>query len=145
MYQRNASNSISQGQSHQLSNFIDEGDEEEHAERYSEDENDIFDMDDVAFKPKASASKPATKPVQQQQPQTQKKATFVVGAEHKSPKPTKNPTPISAIEHLKIAELKPSRAASKSPARMTPNTSFHQLSAIDVALNSSPTHKYVFL
>jgi hypothetical protein len=140
IYHRNQSNSHNQGDSIEETNE----DEDENQHNY-DDDGDIFDMDDglsshnyiywlisVAFQTKASKPR-------QQQP---KKATFVIGGadQHKSPKP-KKPAQISAIEHLKISELKPSRAASKSPSRITPNASFHQFSAIDVALNSSPTHK----
>ncbi|KAI6178734.1 RNA helicase [Aphelenchoides besseyi] len=44
-------------------------------------------------------------------------------------------------EQLKISEVKTRRGTSKSPARMTPNASFHQLSAIEVAQNANSTHK----
>lgn len=101
----------------------------------------------VSFKPKATTSKPksAQKPAQklpQQPKEVQKKATFSIGGNNdpKSPKHVKKPE-ITAIEQLKVSEIKPSRASSKSPSRMTQNASFHQLSAIEVAMNSSPTHK----
>ncbi|KAI6182303.1 hypothetical protein M3Y97_00365400 [Aphelenchoides bicaudatus] len=147
MYQRNANNSMNQG--HNLTGErIGEVNEDEYHEEGDEtysDDGDFFEMDDIAFKPKSGANKQqqnksAPAPQKPKDQPTQKKATFVIGSEHKSPKTTK-PIPPTAIEHLKISELKPSRAASKSPSRMTPNTSFHQLSAIEVALNSSPTHK----
>jgi hypothetical protein len=49
MYQRNASNSISQGQGHQLSAFIGEAEEDEYNNEAEESEDDIFDIDDGIF------------------------------------------------------------------------------------------------
>lgn len=131
--------------------------DEDESREYSED--DIFDMDDITFKPNTfnsknkQQSKPAPQKPPPQQKEQSKKATFVIEGDKKTSKSAKVPSNSlnlmsefktvqpSALEHLKISELKPNRAASKSPARMTPNSSFHQLSAIDIALNSSPTHK----
>lgn len=54
--------------------------------------------------------------------------------------PTPTPAVIPAVQQLKISEKK-EEDGRKSPARMAQNTSFQKLSAIEMAVSSTPTFK----
>ncbi|CAD5206358.1 unnamed protein product [Bursaphelenchus okinawaensis] len=107
--------------------------EDDYSDDYGDDD-DMFGMDDVSFKPKnnKNVKKPAPKPVAQQKVQQPR----VV---HTSP-PQKKPA-LPAVENLKISTQKTTREASKSPLRMTPNASAQKLNVLDVALGTQPVYK----
>ncbi|KAI6203466.1 HBS1-like protein [Aphelenchoides besseyi] len=121
----------------------DFNEQEDYDDYYENDDDDMFDMDDVAFQTKQSSSKPKTQPKKTAASQQTgpKKGMFAIGDDEKASRQSKKTAPLPALEQLKISEVKTRRGTSKSPARMTPNASFHQLSAIEVAQNANSTHK----
>uniref|UniRef100_A0AC34R676 Tr-type G domain-containing protein n=1 Tax=Panagrolaimus sp. JU765 TaxID=591449 RepID=A0AC34R676_9BILA len=109
------------------SNSVDDFIVEEEANEYGEDE-ELFQMNDVAPKPKfelgeSSEMKKPPKP-------------------EEKPQDLPPPPVIPAVQQLRISEQTPvQQRTSKSPSRMTPNLSFQKLSAIEMAVASTPMFK----
>lgn len=95
----------------------------------NEDENEIFMLDKMDITTKKEKPKNTET--------LEEKTTFVIG----EPKPqtpvhtTLKTTPLpSTIENLRVFAIKPEKNNSKSPLRITPNSSFQRLTALDIAL-----------
>ncbi|KAI6234398.1 HBS1-like protein [Aphelenchoides fujianensis] len=98
-----------------------------------------------------SPSKPSSPPANRSSSSSRKRSPSRMRARARECSPSgrtrspftsrRNRRPCPALEQLKISETKTRRGSSKSPARMTSNASFHQLSAVETALNVTPTHK----
>ncbi|KAH7699599.1 Elongation factor Tu C-terminal domain containing protein, partial [Aphelenchoides avenae] len=127
-----------------LNDYIPEEELPEDAKEHPAE--DVFAMDDVQQQKKEERVGPppgfeSPKPRFEIGPPPTRPLTSPADLRKQKAETPTTPALAPVVEQLRVSERKPSRADSKSPARMTPNTSFHKLSALDAALAATPSYK----